>query len=281
MKKAVQQIMLGAVAKNETQALESLKRVKAAGFDALELNRFMLHPSSLLVRALTRAAGMPTGNAGKLNWHELLEQSGLDVVSLHTDLGSLEKDPDSIIRETKSYDTDFVVITGMYRFNYGNESEVSRLAERLNRAGETLKRAGITLLYHNHNAELLQVGSGRKAYDILINETDPALLGFEFDSYWFADGGADAAGWMKKLGDRVKMWHVTDRGCRHKGPAITPILKQDCVELGTGSMDLDALASIATVSGIEAIVLETHKNWVNNDPQRSIELSAEWMNRRF
>ena len=44
MKKAVQQIMLGTVTGNETQARETLRKIKAAGYDGLELNRFMNDP---------------------------------------------------------------------------------------------------------------------------------------------------------------------------------------------------------------------------------------------
>lgn len=38
MKKAVQQIMLGTVTKNEKQTAETLRRIKAAGYDGIELN---------------------------------------------------------------------------------------------------------------------------------------------------------------------------------------------------------------------------------------------------
>ena len=93
MKKAVQQIMLGTVTGSESRARETLQKIKAAGYDGLELNRFMIHPSSLMVRLMTRAAGMPTGNGGKLDWHALLKESGLSVISLHADLGSLEREP--------------------------------------------------------------------------------------------------------------------------------------------------------------------------------------------
>ena len=281
MKKAVQQIMLGTVTSNEAQARETLGRIKAAGYDGLELNRFMIHPSSLMVRLMTRAAGMPTGKGGNLDWHALLKESGLAVVSLHADLGSLEREPEAIIDEAKSFGTDKVVITGMYRFDYSDEATVRELAERLNKAGETLKESGMSLLYHNHNVELLQVKPGMRAYDVLIEDTDPALLGFEFDSYWFTDGGADAKQWMKKLGGRMKLWHVTDRGSRQKGPAMTPILKADSMELGTGNMDLDGLKEIALSNGIEAVVLESHKNWIDKDPVKSLELSAKWLNERF
>ncbi len=281
MKKAVQQIMLGTVTGSEAQALQTLNRIKAAGYDGLELNRFMIHPSSLMVRLMTRAAGMPTGKGGKLDWHGLLSESGLGVISLHTDLGSLEREPEAVIEEAGSLGTDKIVITGMYRFDYSDEAAVRELAGRLNRAGETLKERGLSLLYHNHNVELLQVRPGLLAYDILIGDTDRNAVDFEFDSYWFTDGGADAGLWMKKLGSRMKLWHVTDRGSRQKGPAMTPILKADSMELGTGAMDLDGLKEIALANGIGAVVLESHRNWIGRDPVRSLELSAGWLNERF
>lgn len=280
MKKAVQQIMLGTVTGSEAQARETLRRIKAAGYDGLELNRFMIHPSSLMVRMMTRAAGMPTGNGGKLDWKALLRESGLEVVSLHADLGSLEREADAVIEEARSFGTDKLVITGMYRFDYGEESAVRELAQRLNRAGETLKAQGMKLLYHNHNVELLQVKPGLRAYEILLGDTDQEYINFEFDSYWFTDGGADAKAWMRKLGSRMKLWHVTDRGSRQKGPAMTPILKADSVELGTGNMDLDGLREIAVENGVQAAVLESHKNWIDKDPVKSLELSATWLNAR-
>ena len=281
MKKAVQQIMLGTVTGSESQARETLQRIKAAGYDGLELNRFMIHPSSLMVRLMTRAAGMPTGKGGNLDWHGLLSDSGLEVISLHADLGSLEREADTVAEEAESYGTDKVVITGMYRFDYSDETAVRELAQRLNRAGEALRAQGLRLFYHNHNVELLRVKPGLRAYDILLSDTDPAAVSFEFDSYWFTDGGADAGAWMKRLGSRMKLWHVTDRGSRQAGPAMTPILKADSVELGAGNMDLDALRVIALENGIEAVVLESHKNWIDKDPVKSLERSALWLNERF
>ncbi len=281
MKKAVQQIMLGTVTGNETQARETLRKIKAAGYDGLELNRFMIHKSSLMVRLMTRAAGMPTGKGGTLDWHALLKESGLSVVSLHADLGSLEREPEAVMAEAKSFGTDKIVITGMYRFDYSDEKTVRELAKRLNKCGEQLKNEGLSLLYHNHNVELLQVRPGHRAYDVLIEETDPSYVNFEFDSYWFTDGGADAKVWMKKLGSRMNLWHINDRGSRVSGPSMTPILKADSMELGTGNMDLNGLREIAMENGIEAVVLESHKNWIDRDPVKSLTLSALWLNERF
>ena len=279
--KAVQQFMLGTVLNNEKQARDTLKKIKAAGYDGIELCGFMIHPTGLMVRLMTKAAGMPTGSGGKLDWHSLIQESGLSVVSLHTDLGSLERDSAAVAAEAKSFSTDKAVITGMYRFAYGDEATVRDLAKRLNKAGEAMSKEGVQLLYHNHNCELQRVSGDKRAYDILVDETDPAFVNFEFDSYWFADGGADPLTWMERLGSRMRLWHINDRGTRLTGPAMTPILKSDSMELGTGNLPLEQLAGQAKVNGIDGVILESHRNWIDKSPIHSFELSAKWLNEVF
>ncbi len=281
IKKAVQQFMLGKVLNSENEARKTLASIKAAGYDGIELCGFMLHPMGFVIRMLTKAVGMPAGKGGKFDWNGIVKDSGLAVVSLHTDLGSLERDSGAVIKEAQSYNTKNLVITGMYRLDYSDENTVRELASRLNKAGKVLKDGGMSLLYHNHNCELLKMPDGRTAYDILIDDTNPELVGFEFDSYWFTEGGADALGVMKKLGKRMKLWHINDRGTRQKGACITPILKTDSMELGTGNMPLDALAEQARENGVEAVILESHRNWIDNSPVKSMELSAKWLNERF
>lgn len=278
MQKAVQQFMLGTVLNHEKQARETLAAIKKAGYDGIELCGFMIHPMGLAVRLLTKAAGMPVGGGGGLDWHRLVKESGLNVTSLHLDLGTLEKNVSACGEEAKSFGTRYVVITGMYRFDYGSDVAVKDLAQRLNKAGKTLKDQGIALLYHNHNCELRHTESGKRAYEILLEETDPAYVNFEFDSYWFAEGGGDALYWMQRLGSRMKLWHISDRGSRLSGAAMTPIIKTDAVELGTGNMPLEALMTQAKENGCEAVILETHRNWIDNSPVKSLELSALFLN---
>ncbi len=45
-KKGVQQIMLGKVTKDHDSSLAALKRIKAAGYDYIELNDFMVQKAS-------------------------------------------------------------------------------------------------------------------------------------------------------------------------------------------------------------------------------------------
>lgn len=273
---AVQQIMLGTVTGNESDARNTLKRIKAAGYDGLELNGFMIKPTSFLVRALTKAAGMPTGKGGKLDWQSLLKEADLKVVSIHEDLGSIERDVEAVIEEAHKFDTNKVVITGMYRFDYRDAALVDELCRRLNEAGKLLKAEGIELLYHNHNIEWLDCG-GITAYQRIVEGTDPEYLNFEFDSYWPAEAGVDTLGTMKMLGDRLRLYHINDRGTKVVKTPMTPILKSDSMELGTGNMNLGAMIDIAKSAGVDAIILESHKNWIDKDPIKSLEMSCSYL----
>ena len=86
---------------------------------------------------------------------------------------------------------------------------------------------------------------------------------------------------MQRLGPRMKLWHINDRGTRITGSAITPILKTDSMELGTGNMDLDSLMTQALSVNVDAIILESHRNWVDNSPVKSFQLSAKYLAQKF
>lgn len=274
---AVQQIMLGTLTGTEEKARQTLAAVRDAGFEAIELNDFMLHPTSFSVKMMTQLAGMPIGNGGKLDWPTLIAESGLRVPSLHHYLNTMEDDPDAVLAECETFHTDMVVLTGMYRYDYSTTDSVKALAQRLNAAGKRMAESGIQLLYHNHNCEFLRLEDGRSAYHLIQAETDPAYVNFEFDSYWCAECGADPVLEMEHLGNRLRMHHINDRGSRQKGASMTPILKSDAMELGTGTMPLKELLALDKAAQVRAVVLETHQNWLNDSPLDSIRMSGSWL----
>ncbi len=277
--KAVQQIMLGTVTANEAQARDTLAAIRKAGYGGIELNGFMIRPTGLMVRMMTKMAGMPVGRGGRLDWAALVKEAGLSVVSVHEDLGTIRRETSTVIEEAEKFGTKYIVVTGMYRFDYSDRAAVSGLARDLNQAGKELGQGGIALLYHNHNCELRKVEKGMTAYRLLQEETDPVYVNFEFDSYWPAEAGADALALMRQLGDRMKLYHINDRGTRVTGPSMTPILKSDSMELGYGNMNLEALTEQALAAGVDAVILESHKNWADKSPLKSIQLSAEFLKR--
>ncbi|MGN6221390.1 MAG: sugar phosphate isomerase/epimerase family protein [Microbacterium sp.] len=277
--RAIQQIQIGRVTSTESQARDTLARLASAGFEGIELNGFMTRPTPLFVRALTKVAGMPVGRGGRLDWPRLVAESGLSVVALHEDLGTIEREPAAVVARAAEFGTRTIVVTGMYRFDYGDESAVVRLAQRLNAAGQVLAAAGMRVLYHNHTAELRRVSPSRTAFDVLIELTDPDAVGFELDCFWAATAGADPLALLDALGERVRLLHLTDRGSRVTGPTMTPIVKVDSVELGAGNLAVDAIVGRAASLRMDAVVIETHKNWIDGSPLRSAEVSAQVLRR--
>ncbi|MGN1021915.1 MAG: sugar phosphate isomerase/epimerase family protein [Lachnospiraceae bacterium] len=275
MQTGVQQIQLRTEAAKEATARRALKRIQEAGFDGIEVNRYMLHKLPWTIRLFTRLAGMEMGAGGDLPWGEMIAASGLSVLALHTDLGSLEKDPQGIFEEARSLGTERIVLTGMYRYDYGSREAVTGLIDRLNRTGKRCRENGFQFFYHNHNCEFQRDETGELAYDRLIAETDPKAVSFEFDCFWAAETGCDVVARMRQLGGRLKLLHINDRGIRAKGPAGS-ILKSDGMELGTGNLPLEEILSQAETT-CEAVILETHRNWIDNDPMKSLEMSGAWL----
>ena len=62
---------------------------------------------------------------------------------------------------------------------------------------------------------------------------------------------------------------------------MTPILKSDSMELGYGNMDLEELIRQALSVRTEAVILESHKNWVDASPVKSLQVSAEFLNQQI
>ncbi|WP_242962058.1 sugar phosphate isomerase/epimerase family protein [Pseudobutyrivibrio ruminis] len=258
-----------------------MKRIKQVGYDGIELNLFMIESTPFIVRLLTKMAGMPVGKGANIYWPDMLKESRLKATSLHADLGSLENRIDEVISKARELDTNKIVITGMYRFDYGNYDDVKSLAKRLDKVGARLHESDLQLLYHNHNVEFLKVDNKYTAYEMILKDTDPDLVKVEFDSYWPAEAGVDFIPLMEQLGERLVLYHINDRGTRLKKVPITPILKSDSIELGHGNMPLKRILGLDCIKNVDAIILESHRNWVNNNPVESLEKSIAFLQENY
>jgi sugar phosphate isomerase/epimerase len=101
--------------------------------------------------------------------------------------------------------------------------------------------------------------------DLLLENTDPSLVKFEFDTYWAARGGADPVAWMRKLGSRCDLIHQKDRPATARpvnwfdafgaGSTITldNLIKtqgtDQFTEVGEGEMDIAAIVRVARELG--------------------------------
>lgn len=92
---------------------------------------------------------------------------------------------------------------------WNSQAEVKDFCRAFNGYAEVCQKSGVQLYYHNHFEEF-QVFGGQSAYDLLIEQLDPGLVMFEFDTYWAVRGGQDPVYWLKKLGRRCDLLHQKD-----------------------------------------------------------------------
>ena len=142
------------------------------------------------------------------------------------------------------------------------------VAERLNIAGGQIKKAGLQLAYHNHDFEFVEQ-NGQIGYDIILKETDPALVKLQMDLYWIAHGSKISPNeWFKRQPGRFVMWHVKDM---HR-------TSRDYTEVGNGTIDFTRIWPDASLAGLKHFFVEQGGNFTH-DPFRSVADSAEYVKR--
>ena len=127
----------------------------------------------------------------------------------------------------------------------------------MNRAGETARKAGLTLAYHNHGFEFAPMADGKRPIDILLTRLDPSLAKLELDVFWVAITGADPAELLASHKGRIALVHLKDKA---KGaPRETDerkVAKATFSEVGNGALDFPAILKAAQASGVEHYFVE-------------------------
>jgi len=123
--------------------------------------------------------------------------------------------------------------------------EARRTAELANRIGEQAQRAGLQYVYHNHDFEFVPQPGGI-GYDVLLEQTDPALVQFEIDCGWMIVGGRDPSSYFARYPGRFPLIHVKDflpgAGHRPDHPGA---------ELGHGMIDYRPIFAAAETAGLK------------------------------
>lgn len=147
-------------------------------------------------------------------------------------------------------------------------SDYQKIAQQFQEAGKICKKAGIRFAYHNHAYSFEKI-EGQFPQDILMKETDPALVDFELDMYWSETAGADTAAWLKKYAGRFRLCHIKDRSKDASGPNAS-------CNLGTGAINYQQLLQIAQSNGMQYFLVEQEK-FENTTPLKSAAANAKYM----
>lgn len=214
----------------EKSVAETLKLVASVGYKELEFAGFYDNDLN--------------------NVKALMDELGLSAPSSHVLLKFMSSDAeiDKQIDIAKTMGHQYVVVP--YIFPEERSKDIAgyqRLAERLNKLGETFKAHDIQLAYHNHDFEFERM-NGQLPYDILLDECDPDLLAMEMDLYWTVKAGFNPVDYFKRNPGRFKLWHVKDMDSTGA-----------FADVGKGTINFDDIFAHGELAGVEHKFVERDK----------------------
>jgi sugar phosphate isomerase/epimerase len=166
------------------------------------------------------------------------------------------------------------VATFIANVNSLSVDDFKRIAERANRIGERARRAGLRYAYHNHNYEFRRLGRGVVGYDILLRETDPALVQFEADCGWIRAAGADPLHYLRKFPERFSSIHVKNFDTVNFSTTPDAASQAHVAAFGSGVIDYLPILNAALEAGISYMFLE-------HDPRNGVPITTDLVKQEF
>ena len=208
---------------------------------------------------------------GKLTATEfsnLLRDAGLRAPSAHLNFGM--QDTAKLLDDAKTLGAHYAVSSvlmaktpekGMQDFlkilNAMTADDFRQTAARANEIGKQAKAAGLQYAYHNHNFEFRDLGNGLTGYEILLKETDPALVQFEADCGWMKVAGKDPIDLLSKHAGEVCDAAYQKLQEHHQAGDHADGARRACSHpIGQGSINLKPIVEAGLKAGIKHMFVE-------------------------
>ncbi len=243
----------------EKDLIGSLEIVKSLGYEDLELYGFNPENRTYYNRSIS-------------DFKNILDNMGLTASSCHYGFSDyFEASDDKLnsyvekcIEGAKKLKMSYVTWPWLAP-KYRSIENFKILADKLNKIGEQVTKAGLSFAYHNHDFEFIEE-DGQIGYDIIMNETDASLVKLQLDLYWAVHSSKlSPAELIAKDPKRFVMWHIKDMD------KVT----RDYTELGNGSIDYQKMLANLDQTGLDFYYLEQGGNFTQNSIQ-SITDSANY-----
>jgi sugar phosphate isomerase/epimerase len=228
--------------KTPADIAQTMKKVKAIGYDVVQLS-----------------------GLGPIDTHELrniLDGEGLTVCATHTAFERMRDEMEAVLEEHAILGCKNLAIGGLPTVYRKDADSYLRFAKEASELAETLAQRGYTWSYHNHSFELEKF-DGRTALAILYEESNPQYFLGEIDTYWIQHGGSDPAQWITDLKGRIKLLHLKDMVMKGR--------EQLMAEVGEGNLNWPRILSAAKEAGVEWYIVE--QDICQRDPFESLEIS--------
>lgn len=192
-----------------------------------------------------------------------MDQLGMTIVSSHC---NISKDFEKKAAEAAAIGMKYLICP--YKGPQKTLDDYKKFADEFNASGEICRKNGIRFAYHNHDYSFKEL-EGQLPQDVMMKNTDAALVDFEMDIYWVVTGGQDPIEWLKKYPGRFKLCHIKDRikGAKDNNAS--------CV-LGTGSIDFPPILKEAKKHGMQYYIVE-HERYDDGTPLECVKADAAYM----
>jgi sugar phosphate isomerase/epimerase len=213
----------------------TLKMMKGFGYSSIE----MCSPKGYADIGFGPLAKMKTSDLRKT-----IADTGLKCFSCHFGFGELADDKiDETIAFAKEIGLTQMICSTFWLPKTATLSDYQSSADKLNKAAEKIKRAGMQTGFHNHEFEFATL-DGRLIYDALMERFDPQLVKMQFQTE-VINLGYKAADYFKKYPGRFISSHLSDWTADKKE-----------VPIGKGVIDWKEFFAAAKTGGVQNIFVE-------------------------
>lgn len=222
--------------------------------------------------------GRAPGGKSREEYKAFLDDLGITMSCYGGGLEGIAQDISGYIEDCHYFGLDEIMI-GCLPTPYRENEETYRagIAE-MNRVGGMLAKEGIRLGYHNHAQEFRRFGKdGKRAIDLIFEETDPEAVSFILDTHWIQAGGGDVIEWMKKCAGRMQYLHVKDYRIAPNNyfTGIGETVKE-WAEIGEGNLPWPLILETGKEIGIKYYIVEQDQTY-GRDPFESIAISYNYL----
>ena len=183
--------------------------------------------------------------------------------------GTILHDWDKAVEDAHTLGLKYMICAWLSESERGTLDHYKKMAADFNIAGEKCKKAGIQFCHHNHDFEFAAQG-GKYPYDILLSETDSALVKMELDLYWATFAGQDPVKIFEAHPGRFPLWHLKDMD-------KTP--QHKITEVGNGMVDFKRIFAHKETAGMKYWFIE--QDYCPGSPFDSITRSIDYVKKNL
>ncbi|MEH6679269.1 MAG: sugar phosphate isomerase/epimerase [Sediminicola sp.] len=217
--------------------------------------------------------GGGTYGLSEADFKELLVKNGLRITSLGASYEELRSDPEAVAKKALRFGASYVMCSWIpHDGDIFGISEVEKALEVFNKAGESMKKNGLVLVYHPHGYEFRPYQKGTLFDHMAVNSKN---FDFEMDIYWVKQAGVDPLQLLRKYPEQFLLMHLKDRA---HGTMGNPNGRGDVetnVVLGTGDVDVKSLLLEAKKLKIKYLFIEDESSRVLKQLPKSLEYAEK------